>query len=444
MTAREVNFDGLIGPTHNFGGLSLGNLASMASKNAVSRPRAAALQGLEKMRLLANIGVTQAVLPPQQRPDVAALRRLGFAGSDAEVLARAAKEYPAILAASASASSMWAANAATVSPSADAADGRVHITPANLIGNFHRSLEPPTTTRILRAIFSDQRHFAVHDPLPPVADFSDEGAANHTRLCADYGKPGLEVFTYGRDAAAAAGKFPARQSLAASEAIARLHQLAPARTLFLRQSPAAIEAGAFHHDVVAVGNLDCLVLHAEAFAEADAAVDEIRRRFADAAGGELRAIKIPGDILPLTEAVRTYLFNSQFITLPDATRALVAPMECRASAAARQAIAMIQSADARIARVEYVNVAESMGNGGGPACLRLRVALTDAELKAAHAGVFLTDALYRDLRGWIQRRYRETLSPAELADPKLLVESRDALAELTAILRLPAIYPFQM
>src|SRR3954452_5609402 len=141
-TAFEINFDGLVGPTHNYAGLSYGNVASMKNKASVSSPKQAALQGLEKMRLLAGLGVKQAVLPPHERPHLATLRALGFSGSEAGVLGAAQKEAPALLAGACGSSNMWPPNAATVSPSAASADGRVHFTPANLISQFHRSIEP--------------------------------------------------------------------------------------------------------------------------------------------------------------------------------------------------------------------------------------------------------------------------------------------------------------
>jgi succinylarginine dihydrolase len=210
--AIEINFDGLVGPTHNYAGLSYGNLASQKNLNDPSHPLQAALQGLEKMRFLHDLGIVQAVLPPQDRPDVAVLRRLGFSGSDADVLATAAKENPALLASCTSASAMWAANAATVSPSSDTADGRVHFTPANLITQFHRSLEGSQTAATLRAIFADDACFAHHPPLPAAMHFSDEGAANHMRLGLAHGHRCAEVFIFGRSAysrdAAAPARFP--------------------------------------------------------------------------------------------------------------------------------------------------------------------------------------------------------------------------------------------
>ena len=212
-TAVEANFDGLPGPTHNYGGLATGNLASERNKNLVANPRRAALQGLAKMKALADRGFVQAVLPPHERPDVAALRALGFSGDDTGVLTAAARQAPQLLSACSSAAAMWVANAATVSPSADTADGRVHFTPANLVAHFHRSLEAATTTRVLRAIFADARQFVVHEPLPAAPQFGDEGAANHTRFTTGTQTPGVELFVYGRSAFATAAPEPRRFSL---------------------------------------------------------------------------------------------------------------------------------------------------------------------------------------------------------------------------------------
>src|SRR6266516_5738796 len=268
-TTTEINFDGLPGPTHNYSGLAEGNLASERHKSLASNPRQAALQGLAKMKTLVDRGFAQGVLPPHERPDIAALRALGFAGSEKDVLATAARQAPQLLAACSSAAAMWAANAATDSPSADTADGRVHFTPANLVAHFHRSLEAATTTRVLRAIFADERRFAVHEPLPPAQQLGDEGAANHTRFTAADNAAGIELFVYGRVAfdveAPAPRRFPARQTREASEAVARRHALAPQRTLYAQQHPDAIDAGVFHNDVIAVGSGSVLFCHERAF-----------------------------------------------------------------------------------------------------------------------------------------------------------------------------------
>lgn len=70
---------------------------------------------------------------------------------------------------------MWTANAATVSPSADSADGKVHFTVANLNNKLHRMQEAPTTSAILGATFADPRYFAHHAALPQHGDLGDEG-----------------------------------------------------------------------------------------------------------------------------------------------------------------------------------------------------------------------------------------------------------------------------
>lgn len=442
--AYEVNFDGIVGPTHNYAGLSYGNLASQKHGLSVSHPREAALQGLAKMKFVADLGVKQAVLPPQERPDLATLRRLGFGGDDNAVLRQAARE-PRLLAAVYSASAMWTANAATVSPSADAADGRVHFTPANLVTQFHRSLEPSATAAILKAIFRDESAFAHHDPLPPAGMFADEGAANHMRLCEGYGSPGVEIFVYGRadGSNGVPRKFPARQTLEASGAIARLHQIDPAATLFARQSPGAIDAGVFHNDVVAVSNCNVMLYHASAYSGSDALMQEMRGRFAARSSAPLHLIEVNEQQVSLKDAIETYLFNSQLLSLPDGTMTLVAPIECRERADVEQFIGELIVADNPIHSVHYLDVRQSMKNGGGPACLRLRVALTARELELTHPGVFLTDSLYSRLIQWVERHYREQIEPEDLADSALAQESRRALDELTQILELGSLYSFQ-
>jgi succinylarginine dihydrolase len=436
-----VNFDGIVGPTHNYAGLSYGNIASQKHRHAVSNPKAAALQGLAKMKYLADLGVKQAVLPPQLRPHFATLRRAGFEGSNAKVLRQAHREDPQLLAACYSASSMWAANAATVSASADTHDHRVHFTAANLTTQFHRSIEAPATAAILKAIFADESVFAHHEPLPAGSYFADEGAANHTRLCGTYDLAGIEIFVYGRAASGgrATATFPARQTREASAAIARLHRLDPDRTVFVQQSPAAIDAGVFHNDVVAVGNQNVLFYHASAWTDSESVIREIRRKFEATCSEQLFLIEVPDEQVPLTEAVETYLFNSQFVTLPDGTMSLIAPIECehnpRTSAYVKQ---MIDSGTS-IRSAHFLDVRQSMNNGGGPACLRLRVVLKEAELSRVHAGVLLTGALYGRLVDWVGRNYRDALGPEDLADPELADESRQAIEELGAILGIPSI-----
>ena len=435
--AVEINFDGIPGPTHNYSGLAAGNLASERNASALSNPREAALQGLSKMRALAARGLPQAVLPPHERPAMHALRALGFAGRDADVLARAARETPALLAACSSAAAMWVANAATVSPSPDTADGRVHFTPANLASHLHRALEAPTTTAVLRAIFADPARFVVHDAIASSAQTGDEGAANHTRFDA-----GVEFFVYGRRAyghGSQPTRFPARQTLEASQAIARRHGLAAMRTVFAQQNPAAIDAGVFHNDVIAVGHAATLFCHERAWLDQHAVLCDL----AQAVGPGFDPVVVPERDVTLDDAVATYLFNSQLVARPQGGLMLVAPAECREHPRVSAFLDRLLASRGSIAEVSTFDLRQSMRNGGGPACLRLRVALTAAERAAVTANVFLDDTLAAALEAWIRKHYRDRLAPADLADPALLEESRRALDELTQLLRLPSVYPFQ-
>lgn len=442
--AVEANFDGLVGPTHNYAGLSWGNVASKSNIRSVSNPKEAALQGLAKMKRLADRGFVQGVLPPHERPHIPTLRALGFTGLDRDVLSAAAKQSPSILAAASSASTMWTANAATVSPSADTSDHRVHFTPANLSAKFHRSIEHVVTGRALKSIFADDAWFAHHPALPSVSQFGDEGAANHTRLCGGYGEPGVELFVYGQIAfneqAPAPKLYPARQTLEASQAIARLHGLKDSHVVFAQQNPEAIDAGVFHNDVIAVGNGNALFYHELAFLDEETVLADIRSRLR---GAKLEAVRVTSEQVPLEDAVASYLFNSQLLNTPDGMM-LAVPGECREIASVSRYLDELVNDSGPITSVEVFDVKQSMRNGGGPACLRLRVVLNDDELKAMHHGVLLTDSLYERLTTWVEAHYREELSQEDLGDPMLLDEVRKALDELTGILGLGSIYDFQL
>ncbi len=446
LTAHEFNFDGLVGPSHNYAGLSFGNVASFNNVNSLSNPKEAALQGLAKMQALAARGFAQALLPPQARPNFALLRSIGFSGTNADVIARAYKEAPVILACAYSASPMWTANAATVSPAADTADGRTHFTVANLNNKLHRSYEHTQTARTLRALFKDDRYFAVHDALPPTPAFGDEGAANHTRLCATHGSPGVEMFVYGRvefdPNTPAPKRFPARQTLEACQAVARLHGLAEQRALFIQQNPATIDLGVFHNDVIAVGNGNVLFYHQQAFVDEVATLTSLQRAMANVQA-ELRPVCVNTAEVAVADAVSSYLFNSQLLSKPNGKMALVVPQECQENeAVAKYLQRMIANGDPIDELISF-DLRQSMRNGGGPACLRLRVVLTDAEVAAMHQGVIMTDTLYWQLVAWVGKHYRDRLAPSDLADPALAIEVQTALDELTTILGLPDLYEFQ-
>jgi len=441
MNAQEVNFDGIVGPTHNYAGLSFGNVASTRHRLQVSNPRAAALQGLEKMRANSDAGFWQAVLPPAPRPRLDFLRSLGFSGPDAAVVRQVADQEPVLLAIAYSAASMWAANAATVSPSADCQDNRVHLTPANLAATMHRALEADSTTRVLQQIFANDQYFQVHRPLLGCRGLSDEGAANHTRLAPAYAEPGIELFTYGFSALDPSRPqpthYPARQSLEASQAIARRHHLQQTRTVFAQQSPQAIDAGVFHNDVIAVGNLHVLLVHEAAFVDQQAICQQLAEKFRRTCDSELQIIEIAEDLLPLPEAVASYLFNSQLLGGDNRDQmVLVCPTDCQNNPAAKLAIEHIIAQPNSISHVRFMDVRQSMDNGGGPACLRLRVVLTRQERDRLHQPVILTPGLFERLTNWVTEHYRESLTVEDLRDPQLLIESDRALRELERILHL--------
>ncbi|MBI1404143.1 MAG: N-succinylarginine dihydrolase [Porphyrobacter sp.] len=395
MSLTEINFDGIVGPSHNYAGLSLGNIASASHAGDPSYPRAAALQGVAKMRgNLARLGV-QGYLLPLPRPNRALQQALALDGSEPAQL-RAAPW---------SASSMWTANAATVSPAPDTADGRCHLTPANLVTMLHRAQEWPDTKRQLDIAFADPKHFAVHEAVPPT--FGDEGAANHMRLCKSHDAPGVEVFVYGR----LGGRFPARQHEQASRLVARAHGLASERTVFIEQNPEAIAAGAFHNDVVAVANGRVLFTHEQAFADRQGAYEAMRAAFP-----ALEVVEVPSSAVSLEEAIRTYLFNAQLLTLPDGTMALVVPEECRESDSVWSWCERMLAGNGPIRQVIPVDVRQSMANGGGPACLRLRVVCDPATVDPR----FLLDEARADLiESVIARYWPEQIDPSDVGTDAL-------------------------
>jgi succinylarginine dihydrolase len=443
MKHFEANFDGLVGPTHNYAGLSFGNVASFSNAALTSNPKAAAKQGLQKAKALADLGMVQGVLAPQERPDLYTLRRIGFSGSDAEVLKRAAQQAHALLNACCSASSMWTANAATVSPSADTRDGKVHFTPANLVDKLHRSIEPITTGHILQATFNNDRHFKHHQHLPEHSSFGDEGAANHTRLCSEYSHAGVELFVYGQTATNPSApkpvKYPARQTLEASQAVARLHQLEDESCVFIQQNPNVIDQGVFHNDVISVGNQNVLFYHEQAFLDTKTKFDEIRRKM----NADMHFVKVTTEQVSINDAVRSYLFNTQIITLPSGEMAIIAPTNCQENPAVFAYLNELVTLGTPIKQVRYFDVKQSMQNGGGPACLRLRVAMNEQEVAAVNQNTLMNDGLFSRLNTWVDRHYRDQLTVSDLADPQLIIESRTALDELTQILKLGSVYQFQ-
>ena len=410
MNIREINFDGIVGPSHNYAGLSLGNLAATNNAGAPSYPREAALQGVAKMRSNMALGLAQGYLLPLPRPDTDWL----------EALAADETTDRALVAGAWSASSMWTANAATVSPAPDTADGRCHLTVANLVTMPHRSHEWRDTLAMLELAFGDAQHFAVHGPVPPC--FGDEGAANHMRFAPSHGEPGLEVFVYGRTG----GRFPARQHVEASRIVARRHGLDPESCLFVEQNPHAIAAGAFHNDVVAVANEQVLFTHELAFADPKGTYDAIRARCPGA-----QVVEVSADRVSLDDAVSSYLFNAQLLTPPSGEMTLVVPEECRDSAPVWSWLQDMLASNGPIRQVNVVDVRQSMANGGGPACLRLRVAADPAHVDPR----FMLDEVKADgMEKIIAAHWPDQIDPVDIGSDVLAKQIRSARGALLEFL----------
>jgi succinylarginine dihydrolase len=416
MALVEINFDGIIGPSHNYAGLSVGNLASSNNAGAPSYPKAAALQGIEKMRANLRLGLAQGFFMPLDRPNQNWLSGLSTDMQSAE---------PHIRAAAFSASAMWTANAATVSPAPDTADGKCHLSAANLLTMAHRSHEWTGTLAQLKLAFADEAHFAVHGPVP--APFGDEGAANFMRLCRTHGDAGIEIFVYGKTG----GPFPARQHIEASKAIARAHRLDTGKTLFVQQSEVAIAAGAFHNDVVAVANEHVLFTHEQAFEHPEQTYADIKQRMPEA-----EIIIVPADRVSLADAIQSYLFNAQLVTLPDGGMALILPSEAQDNARVWGWLSEMVAGNGPIRKLVPVDVRQSMANGGGPACLRLRVVADPATVDPR----FIANEDKLDqIASVVAAYWPESIVPDQLGDASLMDQVRAARMALLTMCDLTAL-----
>jgi succinylarginine dihydrolase len=440
MSIKEVIFIGLAGPTHNYGGLAFGNVASQAHARETSNPKEAALQTLSLASLLRARGIAVAILPPHPRPHLEMLKNLGFGGTVEEQITAAAAGNIALLSSLSSSAFMWVANAATIAPAIDAEDATLHLTPANLHSNLHRSIEAGQNHHILTQIFADAK---VHNPLPPQGTFDDEGAANHLRITPAHDQKGLHVFVFDRSEKKDLPKpkrFPARQTLEASERVAMNHRLPKEQILFLQQHPDIIDKGVFHDDVIAVNNENVLLLHEAAFVGGDGDIEKIKTAYNRLHPDAPLYIRVVAEhTLSINEAVRTYFFNSQIVTLPEGGMLLIAPAEVEESADAKALTeVLLNDADCPINEVVYLDLKQSMHNGGGPACLRLRCVMDEVQIDDINGrmSLFLDEALEGTLTEWINTHYREVLNPTDIADPALYHESQAALKALEKITKL--------
>lgn len=431
MNHVELQLDRLVGPTHHFGGLGVGNVASKRNAGNRSNPAAAAIQGLEKMRLIARWTGCQLIVPPQPRPDYQVLRNLGFTGSDQEVLKRARETAPDLLSAVTSCSAMWTANAATVSAGIDSAitNRSPRLTVANLVSSLHRATEPPSTEADLRNALP--RSCIIDPPLAGGHAMRDEGAANHMRLGSCEAIPGIHIFVYG-DGDPKPKRYAARQSLLACEAIARLHRIPQENVFYLKQHPDAIDAGAFHNDVVAMSHHDRFLYHEETFYEAESTLRSMDARYQTLYGRPLMRIPIASSSLSLNEAVQTYLFNSQIVTVEqDGPPRILCTRQVEQNPQTRQLVETWCN-DRVFESCEFVDLNQSMAGGGGPACLRLRIPIQENFLDSIPTTSRFTEATYQRLREHVEDHYPTELTIDDLAR----IEFQNSVAESQRKIRL--------
>ncbi len=407
----EVQCDGLVGPSHHYGGLAQGNIASTKNKNIVSNPKKAALQGLEKMKFVASLGVKQIIIPPHPRPNMSFLQK-------------------GLISEAYSAANMWVANMATISPTPDTQDGGLHITPANLISNEHRKQEDDFSYKLLKKIFGEIAN--IHQPLRGELRLADEGAANHMRLCESHGKSGVNIFVYGREFDNKQDilpvKYQPRQTKEAFCAISESHKLSDDNTVFIKQNPEAIDAGVFHNDVIAMSNENLLIYHEKAFVDSDAKIAEIKAKFGNS---ELNIMCISEKELPIAMAVKSYFFNSQILSLPNGEMAIIAPKESEDIEITKKLFdKIISDSDNSVAEVHYFNLRESMQNGGGPACLRLRVVMNDDDFDEIPQEFIYTEKLHKILSNIIENKYPDYITANSLKNKNFIAICKNINLEI--------------
>ncbi|MBL4790485.1 MAG: N-succinylarginine dihydrolase, partial [Kordiimonadaceae bacterium] len=172
---------------------------------------------------------------------------------------------------------------------------------------------------------------------------------------------------------------------------------------------------------------------------------QLQRDIQEAMGEtEMIFIEVPDAEVPIADAVKCYLFNSQLISMPGRDgMALILPIEVSEMPSAKAYVDQLLASELPINHVDYLDVRQSMRNGGGPACLRLRVVLSQADRVAMAANSILDDGLLASLQTWAKKHYRDRLMPEDLGDVALMEEGFAALDDLTQILKLGSVYDFQ-
>ena len=153
-------------------------------------------------------------------------------------------------------------------------------------------------------------------------------------------------------------------------------------------------------------------------------------------------IEISDSEIPLKNIIDSYLLNSQLATNGQNEMMLILPEEVKSYETCMAWLDKLkQISDIKL--YDFVNIKQSMMNGGGPACLRLKVVLDENETKELNQNFLMTSDRLDAIKSLIEREYRDNLHPDDLPDPNLLDESRRVLDELTQIFDVGSIYEFQ-
>ncbi len=427
MKHKQIFVDGIIGPTYHYGGMAVGNVLSQAHKHQESYPKKAALEGLEKMNQVRQLGCLQYVLPPLCKDVDRLLSLWGYEQGDMTSRLKAlGYAHPYYLSALFSGASAWVANSCHITPSCDALDGICHITPANLVSCFHRHLDVDGYRDFLHQLFLNDELFQIYDPLPVV--YTDEGMANTIRLSGG-NELGLYLHVYGKTLSQRFTRtFPARQTKEAFDRICYTHKRQD--SMDIQQSPFAIDAGVFHNDVIAFGSHNLLVLHEHAFDNQVDVLNSITDRYQSKYGEPLHVYEVSNEVLSLDEAVHTYFFNSQLILVEKNTFHLLIPSRAMSHSGVKKSLKRLSKLKGLSITVHEVSCEESIKNGGGPACLRFFSVLNKAEHKAINSKFLLTDEMYEQWFQFIQTHYPDTLSFDDLKDFSVMKPLLDLFSKM--------------
>ena len=319
----------------------------------------------------------------------------------------------------------------------DNIDNAIHITVANLNSMMHRSIEPKFTYKMLKRILNKKVN--INKSLLNLPNIGDEGAANHIRIAERHNVPGYQIFVYSSENISHA-KTIERQSLIGSKLIARKNCVEDQRVFYLQQSNRAIRYGSFHNDIVSTANENIFIYHEEAF-ESTQELKVILAKLKKLVPN-FKPIKILNSEIDLQTIVSSYLLNSQLISLPSGGMMFLLPSEVKQYPNCMQWLEKI-SAEEEIKKIKFIDVKQSMRNGGGPACLRLRMIFNENEISSVNKNFLLDDNKIDLLTNLIENKYRDRLQPDDLLDPNLADESLEILDALTKIFKTGSIYNFQ-